>query len=592
MQRLTGIAVSPGVAVGGAVLLVLHAQVVRFPVPAARVSRELDRLARARERSRAQLEDIKTRVARSTGPDLAALFDAQLLMLDDPMVMGRAADLVRRERINAEWALQRAFENLTAVFDEIEDSYLRERKGDLADVVGRLRMNLRREGVSTTALFADLDEPCVLVADELTPSVAAQVDWSRIRGFATDAGSRTSHTAILARSLHVPAIVGLRSASARVVPGAMVVVDGTTGELLIDPDPALIEELRAREAEALEAPAQAGHALPAMTADGVRVRLDANVELPGDVAYARAHGAEGIGLYRTEFLLAGAAADGVSEDAQFAIYRAMVAEMAPDPVTIRTFDLDETHRPAGPAGGGRRADDGARVRAGLRGIRLSLARRDVFRTQLRALLRAARHGRLRILFPFVSDVEEVRAARGVVAEAAAELAARGQETPSVPVGVMIEVPSAAFTADRLADEADFLTIGTNDLIQYCLAVDRTDHRVSTLYEPLHPAILRLIRRVRRAAGHRGIPVSLCGEMAADPVLLTLLLGLGLTEFSMTPAAIPVARQVVRELRVDRLREIGARVLRLATVAEIEHYLLSALGGRGAAEPVRDEPFRA
>lgn len=589
MQRLTGIGVSPGVVSGRAVILIQRAQVLRYRIPKSRVAHELARLGDSRTRAREQLTDIRARVARRRGPELAAMFDAQLLMLDDPMLVPRAEALVREQRVNAEWAVQQVFEEFSAVFDEVADPYLRERKGDVADLVGRLKMNLR-QGVSTPRdLLREIDDASVLIADELTPSLAAQVDWTRVRGFATDAGSRTYHTAILARSLDVPALVGLHEASKIVQPGQMVVIDGSANELIIDPD----EEVLARVARSTEDHQPAAHSeaerrRPATTADGVRIRLDANIEFPDDLAAARYAGAEGIGLYRSEFLLTtpqGAA----SEDEQYAVYRNMVEGMAPAPVTVRTFDVDEdqlARRWAGSTLGGSWVAEVERgSRQGLRGLRLSLTRPDLFRTQLCALLRAARHGSLRILFPFVSGVEQLREARRMVAEAAADLARRGEAPPDVPIGVMIEIPAAAYTADLLAREVDFFTIGTNDLIQYCLAVDRADERVSRLYKPLHPAILRVILMVRRAAWRQRIPVSLCGEMASDPALLTLLVGLGLREFSMTPGAIAVAKQALAEVRTDDLKALARRVLRLPTVDDIERELVAALGRLHMENPV-------
>ena len=584
MQRLTGIGVSPGVVAGRAVILIQRAQVLRYQIPASRIEHELERLEASRSRSRDQLREIRARVGRRR-PEIASLFDAQLLMLDDPMLVPRAAEIVREHRVNAAWAVQQVFREFSAVFDEVADAYLRERTGDVADLVGRLRMNLR-QGVSTPRdLLRELDESSVLIADELTPSLAAQVDWSRVRGFATDAGSRTYHTAILARSLEVPAVVGLHDASSRVQAGDMIVLDGSASQLIIDPTP---EEI-ARAARAAEdrrpAPtAEVDRRRPASTADGVRIRLDANVEFPDDLAAARYAGAEGIGLYRTEFQLASGAGDIENEDRQYEIYRGMLEGMGPGSVTVRTFDVDEDQLASkllkDPFDAGWTPDEERGSRQGLRGLRLSLTRPEVFRVQLRALLRAARHGQLRIMFPFVSSVEQLREARSMVAGAAADLLRRGETVPRVPVGVMIEIPAAAYTADLLAREVDFFTIGTNDLIQYCLAVDRADERVSRLYEPLHPAILRMIVMVRRAARRRGIPVSLCGEMASDPALLTLLVGLGLTEFSMTPGAIPVAKQVLREVRSDELRAMARRILRLPTVDDIERELLTVVGNSG------------
>jgi phosphotransferase system enzyme I (PtsI) len=328
------------------------------------------------------------------------------------------------------------------------------------------------------------------------------------------------------------------------------------------------------------AAAEGDRRAPAATADGLRIRLEANIEFPDDLAAARYAGAEGVGLYRSEFLLTGD--QGVpSEEQQYDVYRRMLEGMAPGPVTVRTFDVDEDQLASRAAmhilGTGWVGEQDRSSRQGLRGLRLSLKQSDLFRTQTRALLRASRHGSLRIMFPFVSSVDQLREARRVVAAAASELTAAGEFVPQVPVGVMIEIPAAAYTADLLAREVDFFTIGTNDLIQYCLAVDRADERVSHLYQPLHPAILRVIVAVRRAAVRRRIPLSLCGEMAADPALLTLLVGLGLTDFSMTPGAISIAKRILSEVKQDELRAIARRILKLATVDEIEQELMAGLG---------------
>jgi phosphotransferase system enzyme I (PtsI) len=568
VERLTGIGVSPGV------VLTQRTEVMRFPIPPDRVEREVAALHQAQADSRQQLQDIRGRLNQGRGSELAALFDAQLLMLDDPMLVGRAEAIVREERVNAAWAVHRAYEELYHVFMSMEDPYLRERENDVADVAGRLRLNLRHGAKGPKELLSQIDGPAVLIADELTASVAAQLDWTRVQAFATDAGSRTYHTAILARSLKVPAIVGLHDASIRIAAGTPVVLDGTTGELVVAPTPEQIDEAHRRASRRPRAGTPPGGVGPVSTTDGVRIRLEANIELLEDLPFLNAHGAEGVGLYRSEFMLSGKSLGAATEDAQYAIYRSLIEQVAPRPVTIRTFDLDE--RQFGTAHGPERR----RTRPGLRGLRLGLANPEVLLTQLRALVRASAHGPLRIMFPFVGAVEEVRQARAILDEVmrvlgvgTSDLVAGGRR---VQVGAMIEVPSAAIAADLLAPEVDFFTIGTNDLIQFCLAVDRTDDRVSDLYEPLHPAVLRLIRTVRRAASRRKIPVSLCGEMASDPALVGLLVGLGLTEFSMTPGAIPLVRQVVQELNAADARKLAGHVLTLATAAEIQQYLFDAL----------------
>jgi phosphotransferase system enzyme I (PtsI) len=568
VERLIGIGVSPGLAVGRAVILTLRTEVIRFPIPPERVDQEVLALHSARDQSRQQLHDIRTQITRARGSDLAAIFDAQILMLDDALFVGRAEEIVRGERVNAAWAVHRAYEEVAAVFATVEDAYLREREHDVADVAGRVQLNLRHGARGARDLLSGLDGPSILIADELTASLAAQLDWTRIQGFAVDAGSRTYHTAILARSLEVPAIVGLHDASVQIPAGTPIVLDGTSGELAINPPPDAIDRARARAARprprATRPDADRRSTVPITTADGVRIRLQANVELLEDLELLREHGAEGVGLYRSEFMLSGRSLGSATEESQYALYRSLIERVAPQPVTIRTFDVDE--RQFGLQGPERR-----RGRPGLRGLRLGLARPDLLRTQLRALVRAGAHGRLNIMFPLVTGVEEVRTARRLLNDVAANLTMR---VP--PVGAMVEVPAAALVADLLAREVDFLTIGTNDLIQFSLAVDRTDDRVSDYYEPLHPAVLRLIRQVRRAAQHHRIPVALCGEMASDPACLGVLVGLGLTDFSMTPAAIPMARRALSEMRADQARALASRILTLSTAEEIERHLFDAL----------------
>ena len=586
MQRLSGIGVSSGVGAGRAVVLIQRAQVLQFSIAASRIEAEIARLEDARRLSTEQLDRIQLRLP---GRDLGSLFEAQRLMVDDPMLLPRAAAIISEQRVNAEWALQQVFDQLEAVFDGVEDPYLRERKGDLADVVGRLRMNLTPGGSGFRDVLGDCEAPCVLVADELPPSVAAQLDWNKFQAFITDAGSRTYHTAILARSLHVPAVVGLHDATSRIVPGTLIVVDGDDGAVSIDPPADVVQKVTASAARR-RTTGLAPHDRPAAgsprTADGVQIRIEANVDLLGDAAFAVAQGAEGIGLFRSELLLAGCPADELTEEMQYEMYRRLLEDVGPAPVTVRTFDIDEDQL----ASGEHRREtlwasgyEVPRSRLGLRSIRLTLKRRELLRTQLRALVRAAAHGDLRVMFPFVSGIEELREARSVLAEARHEIDSRALSSGPLQVGVMIEVPSAAFTADLLAAESDFLTIGTNDLIQCCLAVDRTDERVSHLYEPLHPAILRLIRHIRRAAARRKVPLSVCGEMASDPAMLALLIGMGLAQFSMTPAAIPVARQVIQEVDARELREVAARALKLDTAPEIEQFLTDALTKRRMLE---------
>ena len=566
-MRLTGHGVSPGVGVGKALVLRRGVRGARFRVPESLVPRELQRLDEARARSRSQIGHIKERIASTAGAEHAYLFDAQLLMLDDAMLVERAREIIRRDRLNAESALERALDQIASLFDRTDDPYLRERKGDVGDVVGRMLMNLRAD--DPAARLKDVEGPLVLVGNEITPSIVAQLDRGQLAAIVTDAGSWTYHTAILARSMHLPAVVGVQPATTHISPGATVAVDGGTGEVIVDPDAEALRRIQKRH----EQRAAYDHALdeyrllPAVTADGVKIRLEANIQAPADVAHSRALGAEGIGLFRSEFLLAEAGQAALTEEAQYRAYRRLVEGMAPGRVTVRTFDVSEAQLAFEPAG-----FEGGRSPLGLRGVRLSLTLGEIFEAQLRALLRAATHGPVRIMFPFVSGVEELSAARAAVVRAEAAVRARGIPVPEVPIGVMIEVPSAALTADLLAERADFFSIGTNDLIQYTLAVDRTDDRVSRLYQPYHPAVIRTVRTIARAARRRGIPVAVCGEIAADPVLLTLLVGFGITEFSMAPTAIPLAKRVLRGLCSGDAMAAARRALRARTAAEVEQAL--------------------
>lgn len=567
-MRLTGIGVSPGTATGRSLLLTHRALDVRFRVAEEAVEREIERLDRARQTSRRQLTEIKAHISNLAGAQHAYLFDAQLLMLDDPMLAGRAAELIRSERVNAEWAMRRACEELVGIIDTADDPYLRERRGDLDDVVGRVGMNLRATQQNPADVLADVPGPVVIVADELPASIAAQIDWRKVSGFITDTGSWTYHTAILARSLGVPGVAGLRDATRRIAPGTTVIVDGGSGEVVVDPDPAdiaLAEQRRASRAAEADSLREFRH-LPSVTADGTRILIEANLERPEDVQYVAQSGAEGIGLYRSEFLLGARIPD---EEEQYQTYRAILEEMAGARVTIRTFDASERQATELPF-------DVGSAGTVLRGIRLSLQTPDIFRMQLRALLRAARHGSLRIMFPFVTAVEELRQALAQLDQAAAELRLQGEEPPDVPVGAMVEVPSAALTADLLARECHFLSIGTNDLIQFCLAADRMDGRVSHLYDPLHPAVLRMLRFAVRVSRRHRRSLALCGEMAADPRLLPLLIGLGIREVSMRPAAVPQAKQVIRAVRRDEARQLALKAMNCATAREVDRLLAAFL----------------
>ena len=566
--RLNGRGVSEGTAMGRAVVAVREAGQVRYRLATGRVERERQRLRSARAITRTQLEDISTRVSRTVGPAQAAIFAAQLLMVDDPILVSRVDELIRSERINADWALERAIGELHSVFAREGDAWLRERVGDLADVGGRLQRNLRPGPGPLVALVQELEGPLIVVADELSPSVAAQLDWSKVRGLVCDVGSPTHHTVILMRSLGIPTVVGLGSATHIILPGQKIAIDGATGEVVVEPDQAALERWTQRAQLATAALQKLGEwrSVPATTADGLRVRLDANLEIAEEVARVLDVGAEGIGLYRSEFLLDRApAAGGLDEDTQAETYGRLLKAMAPRQVTIRTFDAGEERWERHTSG------QGHRERFGLRGVRAALQHDERFRVQTRALLRAARHGNLRILLPFVTSAAEFRQARALIAEIARGIP--GAE--AVPVGAMIEVPAAALGADRLARDADFLSVGTNDLIQYTLAIDRTDERMSGHYEPREPAVLRLLRMVAVAGRRANRDLSVCGEMAADPLLVAMLVGLGFRAFSMTPAALPVVKRSLRAVDSRLAQTCARQALRGETVDDV-HRLLAPL----------------
>lgn len=568
MTRLVGRGVAPGVVVGRAVVAVRDAQQVRYRLAASGVERERQRLRAARERTRVELEEISSRISRTIGPAQAAIFAAQLLMLDDPLLTRRADELVRTERINADWALERAIAELHEAFAREGDAWLRERAGDVADVGGRLQRNLRpgRDRlVDLGDLINDVEPPIVLVADELPPSVAAQVDWTRVVGVVSDIGSPTHHTVILVRSLGVPAVVGLNGATRVIAPGQMVALDGTSGEVAIEPtDDSLAEWRQRADRRAAGVRALKLDALrmqPAATADGVRIRLEANLEIADEVGRVIDAGAEGIGLFRSEFLLDAAHPEAASEEAQYRIYRGLLEAMQPLPVTIRTFDTGDAHgdlsRPAG-----------RRERFGVRGIRAAVQHDERVTSQLRALLRAAESGPLRILLPFVTAAEELQQARILLEDLAHSIGV----SPAVPVGAMIEVPSAALTVDHLAAHADFLSVGTNDLIQYTLAIDRTDERLAGHYEPTAPAVLRLLRTIARAARRARCEIAVCGEMAGDPVLVALLIGLGFRTFSMAPSAIPLVKRSLASLDSAQAIRTARHAVGARTAAEVQAIL--------------------
>jgi phosphotransferase system enzyme I (PtsI) len=543
--------------------------VFRLSLTPEECSAEVQRLEQALAASAAQIEAIKARLSREVGAPHAYIFDAHLLMLRDPLLRERAIEVVRQQSVNAEWALRTVSESLHALFSDFSDAYLRERSTDLDDVIGRIQLNLR--GSPGAPSLARLPEPVVLVAGDLRPSEAAELDWDKVLAIVTDVGSSTYHTAIIARSLGIPAVAGLKEATSLIPPGALVSVDGARGEVVVEPSPEALVTLRAaqerhrREDERL----RGTRALVACTPDGVAVRLEANVEFPEEAATAQLYGAQGIGLFRSEYLL-GRGQRFPTEEQQLDVYRRLLEQMHPFPVTVRTWDVgSEVLGPVGPSS--------PNPALGERALRLLRRSVEPFRVQLRALLRAGTHGPIRVMFPFVSGVSDLRVALSLVEQVKRELRAEAIDfRDDVPVGINIEVPSAAVVADRLAAEVDFFSVGTNDLIQYLLAVDRTDPRVSLLYEPLHPAVLRTLAGIARAAQAAELSLSVCGEMAGQPLQAVLLVGLGYRELSMAPSAIPRVKEALRAVPAAEAQALAARALELSSGSEIEALVREAL----------------
>ncbi len=573
---LQGTGVSPGIVVARA-LVFQHQEIPIFRIPLAKqeIETECARLEAAQRLSSRQLREMKSRTVEALGKEHAYIFDAQILMLDDPMLIERVLSIIRTQRVNTEWALKVTVGELAKIFDGLKDDYLRERQGDIYDVAGRL---LRNMAGGQQRSLGKLERDYVLVSENVHPSDAGQLDWEHTAGLAMEGGSPTYHTAIIARSVGIPCVVGVRRLTSHVDPGSTLILDGSEGIVVVNPDRATLREYRAkrRKRQTLERSLVQLRKLPAETTDGAQFTLQANIDFPEECAAASKAGAEGIGLFRSEWFLARAGGEPPSEEEQYRVYRETAEQMRPYSVTVRTFDLS-----VGQFGAAGDEESEANPALGLRATRLFLRHHtDLFRAQLRALLRAQCQGNIKMMFPMISGVEELREARAVLEEAKEELRATGQEfNPDLPCGVTLEVPSAAITADLLAKEADFLSIGSNDLIQYCLAVDRGNENVSYLYEPLHPAILRTIRYVITSAHEAGIKVGMCGEMAADPLLVVLLVGLGLDEFSMNATSIPSVKNIIRGLSAEEATQIADQALQLPTSREVKAFVSESMKDR-------------
>ena len=537
--------------------------VVRYRIAPSQAPDEIGRFETALIQTRMQILEMQQRIAESIGAKDAAIFDAHLLVVEDRTLIDEVLRKLETDLCNVEWVFQEVATRYAETLNKIDDPYLRERALDIQDVTKRVIRNLQGKAPKT---FLALSEKHILVAHNLTPSDTASINRVNVLAVATDLGSRTSHAAILARSLNIPAVVGLHDITTKLETGQHVLVDGSDGLLIIDPAPETIAHYAEIESRRAKVTAQLKElrTTRSTTRDGRHIVLSANIELPEDVEAVAANGAEGIGLYRTEFLYLNRTTL-PTEHEQFETYRKVAERVRPDPLIIRTFDLGGDKLAPGTVD----ITDELNPFLGWRAIRLCLENLDIFKAQLRAVLRASVVGNIKIMFPMISGLEELRRAKAVLAECREELRRSGVPLPEkIDVGAMIEIPSAAICANSLAPEVDFFSIGTNDLIQYALAVDRVNEKLAHLYEPTHPAVLRLLKMIAEAAHANNIWVGVCGEMAGDVALIPLLLGLGMDELSAGATLVPRVKRAVQSLTIPECRELVGETLKLNTASEI------------------------
>jgi len=538
-------------------------EVVHYRIAPSQVPDEIGRFETALIQTRMQILEMQQRIAESIGAKDAAIFDAHLLVVEDRTLIDEVLRKLETDLCNVEWIFQEVATRYAETLNKIDDPYLRERALDIQDVTKRVIRNLQGKAPKT---FVPLNEPHILVTHNLTPSDTASIDRANVLGIATDLGSRTSHTAILARSLNIPAIVGLHDITARLETGQQVLLDGNDGWLILDPTPETLAQYAKVESKRARITAQLKELreTTSTTRDGRHIVLSANIELPEDVDAVKANGAEGIGLYRTEFLYLNRTTLPTEEE-QYRTYRKVAERVSPDPLIVRTFDLGGDKLAPGTVDIG----DELNPFLGWRAIRFCLENVEIFKTQLRAILRASAVGNVKIMFPMISGVDELRRATAVLEECKEELrSSKIDMAERLEVGAMIEIPSAAICASVLAPEVDFFSIGTNDLIQYALAVDRVNEKIAHLYEPTHPAVLRLLKMISDAAHANKLWVGVCGEMAGDVALIPLLLGLGMDELSAAATLVPRVKRAVQSLTIPECRELVEETFKLNTGSEI------------------------
>jgi len=571
MITLKGIAAASGISIAPAYKLGREEFVIpKEPITEQDIPLQIQLFEEALIKTRREIIDLQKRISSEMGQEEAQIFDAHLLVLEDRMLIEEVILRLKKERLNVAFIFSEVLKKYVDVFSKIEDEYLRERISDINDVGKRIMRHLLG---AERKWLSELKEKMIVVAHDLSPSDTAAMHKQNVSGFVTDIGGKTSHTAIMAKSLEIPAVVGAEEATIKIKAGDMLIVDGSMGVVIINPDE---ETLRSYQQEELK---QKGITekflsvkdLPAVTLDGVTIEISANIEFPDEVPSVKLHGGQGIGLYRTEFFYMNRK-DLPTEEEHYEAYKYVAEQMKPHTVIIRTLDL----------GGDKFLSQFEMPHEmepfmGWRAIRFCLARPEIFKVQMRAILRASVHGNLKLMYPMISGIEELRQANKILGEAKEELRAKGIPfNANIEVGAMIEVPSAAMTADILAREANFFSIGTNDLIQYALAVERANEKVAYLYEPAHPAVLRLIKNIIDSAHKANIKVGMCGEMAGEPSFSVLLLGLGLDEFSMPPQVIPELKYIIRSVRMKDAQEIAKTALSLSTGKEVEEFTQARL----------------
>jgi phosphotransferase system enzyme I (PtsI) len=567
MIELKGIAASGGIAIGPAYLWTKEEFVIpKQGISEDQIAIQIQIFEEALIKTRREILDLQKKIAAEMGQSEAEIFDAHLLALEDRTIIEEVISRLKKEKLIAAFIFQDVLKKYVQVFLKIEDEYLKERVSDINDVGRRVLRNLLGK---TAKHFEDLQEKVILVSHDLSPSDTAAMHKKNILAFVTNIGGKTSHTAIMAKSIEIPAVVGLETATLKVRTGDILIVDGTNGKVLINPDSSTIENYQ-KEESAFRNIIQRFVLLknqPAVTSDGKRVRIAANIELPDEIPSIIEHGAEGIGLYRTEFFYMNRT-DLPLEEEHYEAYKSVAEAVGPHPTIIRTLDL-----------GGDKFLSHLEIPhemspfLGWRAIRFCLAKPDMFKTQLRAILRASVHGKLKLMYPMISGIEELRQANILLEESKNELRAQGMPfNESIEVGAMIEVPSAAMTADILAKEVDFFSIGTNDLIQYSIAVDRSNEKVAYLYDPAHPGILRIIKNIIDIGHSASHWVGMCGEMAGDTLFTVILLGLSLDEFSMPSIMIPEIKHIIRSVTYSQAKEIASQALRFSTSKEVVDFM--------------------